>query len=138
MKWKLILLLSLSGILMGVVTLYVIPARFEAVLGTPVFLLCGWFIGRHAEARWFLHGFVLGVLNSVIVTAIRASLPQVYLAHHPEDAVKFARMSAESGATVVQAMLMMGLFTAIVSGVVMGLFAILGSGMVRAIKGEKK
>jgi uncharacterized membrane protein YiaA len=138
MKWMLILVLSLSGAIMGLFTLYFIPARYEAVVGTPLFLTCGWFIGRYATRKWFLHGFLLGVLNTVIVTAIRASFAQVYLAHHAADAEKFARMSTESGATVVQVMLMLGLFNALIAGLVMGFFAIIGVGFVKAIQGEKR
>lgn len=137
MKWKLIFLLALSGVVMGFITLYFIPAKYEAVIGTPIFLMCAYFIARYAEVAYFLHGLVLGILNSAIVTVMHASMAGVYMAHHPKDAVQFAKMSAESGASVVQVMLLMGLFFAIISGITMGLFAIAGSKILRSLEGGR-
>ncbi len=137
MKWKLILLLSLSGVFTGVITLYVLPARFESVLTTPVFLLCAYFIARRAEVAYFLHGLLLGAVYSALVTAIHVAKADIYFANHHKEALQFAKMGQESGATVPQAMMLMGIFSAVVSAIVMGLFAIAGSKILKAIRNER-
>jgi len=138
MKWKLLALLSLVGVAMGFITLYFIPARYEAIVGTPLFIFCAWFIGRYAEKRHLLHGFVQGVLNSAIVTYIHVAMSDIYFARHPADAAQYAKMSAESGATMHEAMMLMGVFVALVSGLVLGLFSLIGRKAVKTIQGEIK
>lgn len=125
------------GIAMGIFTLYFIPGRYEAVIGTPSFILCAWFIGRYAPARHFLHGFLLGMVNSAIVTGIHVYFVGIYLAHHPTDAVQFAKMQRESGATPQQAMMLLGAVVALISGVVQGLFSLIGRKTVRTLGGER-
>lgn len=136
-NWKLILLLTPVGIAMGLLTLYWVPGRYEAVVGIPFFVLCAWFIGRYAHGRHFLHGFVQGMLNSGIATALHVVYSGVYFARHPQDAVLYARMSAESGATPQQAMMLMGAVVALMSGLVMGLFALIGRKTVKTLGGER-
>ena len=122
---------------MGLLTLYFIPGRYEAVVGTPAFILCAWFIGRYATTRHFLHGFLLGIANSAIVTAIHVSFVGIYLAHHPADAVQFEKMQRESGATPQQAIMLLGIVVALISGVVQGLFSLIGRKTVRTLGGER-
>lgn len=137
MKWKLILLLTLAGLLMGTATIYFVPAKFEALLGTPVFIICAWFIGRYAGDKYFKHGFISGMLNAIIVTVMKVSLSGVYFSNHPAEAALFGKMSKESGATMQQAMLLMGIFSSVFSGLIMGLFGLIGNKAVRVLQGEK-
>lgn len=71
MNWKLIGLLSLTGVLMGVVTVYYIPTKYESVLGTPVYLLCAYVLARYAEGRYFAHGFLIGVKKKTTAAEIK-------------------------------------------------------------------
>lgn len=125
------------GVAMGILTLYFIPGRYEAVVGTPAFILCAWFIGRYAVSRHFLHGFLLGIVNSAIVTAIHVYFAGTYLTHHPSDAVQFEKMQRESGATPQQAIMLLGIVVALISGVVQGLFSLIGRKTVRTLGGER-
>jgi hypothetical protein len=136
-NWKLLLSLTPVGVLMGVLTLYFIPGRYEAVIGTPSFIFCAWFIGRYAPARHFLHGFLLGIVNSAIVTSIHVAFVGTYLAHHAFDAMQFEKMHRESGATPQQAMVLLGVVVALIAGVVQGLFSLIGRKTVRTLGGER-
>lgn len=133
MNWKLIGLLSLTGVLMGVVTVYYIPTKYESLLGTPVYLLCAYVLARYAEGRFFAHGFLIGVINTAIVTLFHILMQGVYLAHHAPDAAKFAKIHAESGATVTQVMLMLGFFAALLSGLVCGLLTSAGDKILKGL-----
>jgi hypothetical protein len=137
MNWKLIALLSLTGVLTGILTLYMLPARYEAVLSTPVFLLCAYLLARYAEVAYFIHGVLVGFFHTVCHAAIHIGWSAVYFEHHTKEAAQFVRMSEESGATVVQAMMLMGMFSAVVAALVMGLFSIAASKFVKAIRNDK-
>lgn len=133
MNWKLIGLLSLTGVLMGAVTVYYIPTRYESVLGTPVYMFCAYILARYAGSRYFMHGFLMGVINTAIVTLIHIIMQEAYLAHHAPDAAKFAKIHADSGATVTQVMLMLGFFAALLSGVVCGLLTSAGDKILKGL-----
>ena len=137
MNWKLVLVLALSGVLTGALTLFYIPARFEAIITTPLFIAMAYLIGRYAQVAYFLHGALLGVVHTFIVTAIHIFWVGVYFEHHTKEAAQFAKMSAESGATVVQAMMLMGLFSSVIAGLVLGLFAIAEGRMLQSLSGGK-
>lgn len=137
MRWKTILLLSLSGLITGFLTVFYVPVRFEAAIGMPLYMVCGWVIGRYVEKRHFLHGFITGVLSSAIITALRAIYATTFFAANPREAELFAKMSRESGATMVQAMELMSPFAALFTGLIVGLFAIAGNMVVRLMAGER-
>ncbi len=131
MNWKLILLLSLTGIGIGFITVYFLPARYESFVSAPVFLLCTYLIVKYAKTWFFLHGLILGFLNTLLATIVRIVLSDTYLSNHPQDALQYAKMSEESGATVNQAMLLIGLFIAVISGITMALLALAGGKMLK-------
>jgi di/tricarboxylate transporter len=137
MRWKIILLLSLSGLITGFLTVFYVPVRFEAAIGMPLYMLCGWLIGRNVEKRHFLHGFITGVISSAIITAVRAIYATTFFANNPKEAELFAKMSRESGATMVQSMELMSPFAALFTGLILGLFALAGNMIVRLMGGER-
>jgi hypothetical protein len=137
MRWKIILLLSLSGLITGFLTVFYVPVRFEAAVGMPLYMLCGWLIGRYVEKRHFLHGFITGVISSAIITAVRATYATTFFAANPKEAELFAKMSRESGASMVQSMELMSPVAALFAGLILGLFAIAGNMIVRLMGGER-
>lgn len=137
MRWKIILLLSLSGLITGFLTVFYVPVRFEAAIGMPLYMLCGWLIARYVEKRHFLHGFITGIISSAIITAVRATYATTFFAANPKEAELFAKMSRESGATMVQSMELMSPFAALFAGLILGLFALAGNMIVRLMGGER-
>jgi hypothetical protein len=99
--------------------------------------LCGWLIGRYVEKRHFLHGFITGVISSAIITAVRATYATTFFAANPKEAELFAKMSRESGASMVQSMELMSPVAALFAGLILGLFAIAGNMIVRLMGGER-
>jgi len=133
MNWKLLSLLSLFGLGMGFATAYGLSTKAEQFVWLPVFAVCAWFIARNAEKRYFLHGFVLSLLQTVWVIIVHIKLQDKYLATHPKEAGQFVKMHAESGATVIQCIMITTGFAGILSGIVLGLFARMVSGFLKKI-----
>ena len=129
MNWKLILQLSLFGLVMAFATVFVVPSNLEPLLWLPIFIVCAWLIARFAPRFHFLHGLLLGVVNSVWVTAVHVALFDRYLAHHAKE----AEMMRSSTMPIPPRLLMacVGPVIGVVSGVVIGLFALVALWLVR-------
>jgi len=122
MNWKLLLLLSLFGIPMGLLTTWFVSTRAEAFCWLPVFACCAWLIGKYARRRYFLHGFLTNIACSVWVTIIHIKLEKAYLASHPLEAAQFPKY-VEAGMSVAVAIGLTSTMIGLFSGVILGAFA---------------
>ncbi|HKW48556.1 MAG TPA: hypothetical protein VJN70_14000 [Gemmatimonadaceae bacterium] len=122
MNWKLILQLSLFGLVMGVGTVFVIPSTLEPFLWLVVFLISAYLIATRAADRYFLHGVVLGLANSVWVTGAHVLWFSRYIAHHAREASMMQSMPLSTHPRVM--MLITGPVIGLISGVVIGAFAL--------------
>src|SRR3982751_3672757 len=84
MNWKLIFLLSLFGLAMGFATVFVVPSTIEPLFWLAIFLVCAFCVARYAPGKFFLHGLLISIVNSLWITAIHTSLFYSYLPNHPE------------------------------------------------------
>jgi hypothetical protein len=125
MNWKLILQLSLFGLVMGIATVFFISSAVEPFCWLLVFLVSAYAIARSAPGRPFLHGVCVGLANSVWVTASHALLVDQYLARHPREAGMMASMPMPNSPRLMMALT--GPVVGLVSGIVLGLFAVLAS-----------
>lgn len=121
MNWKLIFGLSLFGFAMAFGTVFAISPRVEPLFWLVIFIVCAFLIARQAPLRSFLHGFLLGIVNSVWVTGAHVLFFNRYLAGHPQEAA----MMASSHAAIPPKLMMaiVGPLIGIVTGVVIGLLA---------------
>ena len=83
MNWKLIGMLSLFGLAMGIATIFVIPSNVEPLVWLVIFLICAYVIAKQSPGKHFLHGLLLGLANSVWITAAHILLFEQYIASHP-------------------------------------------------------
>jgi hypothetical protein len=120
MNWKLILQLSMFGLVMGVATVFFIPPKTEPVFWMAIFVVCAYVIARRCPAKRFLHGLLLGVVNSIWITAAHISFFNQYTATHPSEMEMLSSMSASDSPRWMMAM--SGLLIGLVSGAVIGLF----------------
>lgn len=121
MNWKLIFGLSIFGLAMAIGTVFAISPRAEPFFWLVIFIVCAFAIARQASVRPFLHGFLLGIVNSVWVTGAHIVFFKRYLAGHPQEAA----MMLSSRAPIAPKLLMaiVGPVVGIVSGVVIGILA---------------
>jgi len=129
MNWKLILQLSLFGLAMSVATVYLIPSKIEPVFWLPIFLLSAYLIAKQCSSKLFLHGLLLGLANSVWITAAHVLLFDTYIARHAQEAAAMQSMSVPVSPRVVMALT--GPLFGFVSGLVLGLFAFVAGKLVK-------
>jgi hypothetical protein len=87
MSWKLILWLSMSGLAMAIGTTYVIPSKLAGPLFIAIFVVCAVMVARRAPGRFFLHGFLVGLMNWIWVSAAHVILIDAWRARHPVEAI---------------------------------------------------
>lgn len=122
---KLIFLLSMFGLVMALATVWIIPSHLEPAFWLAIFAACAAIIARRAPKWFFLHGFLVSLLNCVWITSAHVLFVGDYLARHPEEAQMLANMQKVSSPRVMMAMT--GPVVGIVSGVVLGLMSLVAS-----------
>jgi hypothetical protein len=128
MNWKLIVQLSLFGLVMGIATVFVIPSTVEPVCWLVVFLISAYALARNPRGRPFLHGVCVGLANSVWVTGSHVLFFHQYVARHVRDMRVMASWPLHTHPRVL--MLLMGPVIGLVSGIILGVFAVVASRLV--------
>jgi hypothetical protein len=129
MNWKLIFQLSLFGLAMAVATVYWIPSQPEWIFWVVIFIFCAYRISKIATGKFFLHGFLVSILNSFWITLIHIALFQTYMSHHPEEVSMMNQIPMPDKPRLM--MLLMGPIIGAVSGLVLGLFSFIASKLKR-------
>ena len=135
MNWKLIFMLSLCGIVTGLAIVFVVPARYESAVSTPIYLFCAYVLARYIERKHFMHGFMVGLLSMTLSVLFCAALADSYVAHHMPGADPYTKMSASYHITVAQAMLFLGTFNILLSALVTGAFAYAAGRIMHKVRG---
>lgn len=120
--WRLILALSMFGLVMALATIATIPSQTEPVFWVAIFLFCAVVIGRRARGRAFIHGLLVGIVNSFWVTTAHIAFFHQYLANHPREAAMMTSMPMPERPRVM--MLLVGPVVGIASGLVIGLLSL--------------
>jgi hypothetical protein len=126
---KLILALSMFGLAMGIATVFVIPSKVEPMFWLAIFVVCAWVIAKRAPGRFFVHGFLVSLVNSVWITGAHILLVSSYLPRHPNEAAMMAKMPMPDSPRLM--MLMTGPLVGIISGIVLGLFSLVAGKLVK-------
>jgi hypothetical protein len=129
LNWSLIFKLSLFGLAMAFATVYFIPSKIEPLFWLAIFIICAYSIAKNCSSRFFLHGFLVSLLNCVWITAAHILLFNTYLSNHAEEAEMMKTMPLPDSPRLM--MLMTGPIVGIVSGLVLGLFAFIASKIVK-------
>ena len=130
MNWKLILQLSAFGLIMAFATVLLIPEKIEPGFWIAIFIFCAYVIAKVCTGKYFFHGFLVSIVNSVWITAAHIIFYTTYIANHPN----VAKMAADHPFLPMHprlAMLVTGPVFGIASGLVLGLFAFIASKMVK-------
>jgi hypothetical protein len=129
MNWKLIFQLSLFGLAMAIATVSLIPQNVEPIFWLVVVLLSAYLIAKKCTGKYFLHGFVLSLVNCVWITGIHTFFIHPYLANHPNMVEMSSNLPLYHHPRLQ--MLVTGPFFGVGFGIVLGLFAFLASKMVK-------
>ena len=125
MNWNLIFKLSLFGLAMAFATVYFIPSNIEPFCWLFIFIVCAYLIAKNCSSKYFLHGLLVGIANSVWITAAHILLFDKYISNHPNEAEMMTKMPLPDSPKLM--MLMTGPVVGIISGLILGLFAFIAS-----------
>lgn len=130
MNLKLLLQLSLFGLIMAFATVSLIPEKCEWIFWLVIFVFCAYVIAKVGTGKYFLHGLVLSIFNSVWLVAVHLIFFNSYTAHHPD----MAKMTDNMGYFTTHPrmfMLVTWLPFGVVFGIFQGLFAFIASKFVK-------
>jgi hypothetical protein len=130
MNWKLLIQLSVFGLIMAGATVSLIPEKIEPVFWLVIFIFCGVVCARQATGKYFLHGFVLSLLNAVWIVVVHCIFITSYSLNHPDT----ANMKNIPPSMAIHPRLLMLIFGPIfgaVFGVIQGLFFFIISKIVK-------
>ena len=82
MNWSLIFQLSLYGLAMGLATVFVVPSTVEPFFWLVIFIISAYLIATRAPGRYFVHGLLVGIGNSIWITGVHVALFHSYAARH--------------------------------------------------------
>lgn len=122
MNWKLIFLLSLFGLAMAFATISLIPTKAEPVCWLIIFIICAYLIVKNTAGKYFLHGFLVSIVNSIWITAVHVYWYTTYLANHHHFAEMGEKMQLVPG-HIRWSMLVSGPLFGVGFGIILGLFA---------------
>lgn len=129
MDWKLVGVLSLFGLAMAFGTVFFIPSKLEPVIWLVIFLVCAYLIAKERRDKHFLHGLMVGLVNSVWITSAHIFFFDTYIANHAREAEMMK--SLPSGVSPKVLMAMSGPVIGLISGVVIGVLALVAGKMIK-------
>ena len=125
MNWRLVFLLSLFGLAMGIGSVYWISSSNEWIFWLVIFLISAYLIAKNAPGKYFLHGFMVSIFNSIWITAIHYFMFDTYYETHRETMLEYEAQPMPIDMRTM--MVVMGPIIGVVSGLVLGLFSYLAS-----------
>lgn len=129
MNWKLIFTLSLFGLAMAVATVFWIPSNVEWIFWLVIFMFCAYTIARQADGKYFLHGFMVSIVNSIWIIVIHITFYDTYVANHPELLPRLDEMAEFANPRIF--MVVIGLIIGAISGIILGLFSLVASKLIK-------
>ena len=114
---------------MGISTVFVIPSNIEPWFWLVIFCVCAFLIARARSSLHFLHGLLVGVVNSVWITSAHIIFFDQYIANHAKEAAMMKSMPLPDSPRLMMALV--GPVIGLVSGLVLGVFAFVAGKFVK-------
>jgi hypothetical protein len=130
MNWKLIIQLSVFGLIMAFGTISLIPEMVEPVFWVAIFIFCAYIIAKRLNGKYFWHGLFLGLANCVWITAAHFAFYNTYIANHP-NVLKMSQQHPIFATHPKMDMLIIAPFIGIASGIIIGLIAFIASLLIK-------
>ncbi len=129
MNWKLIFQLSAFGLIMAFATVSLIPEKFEFAFWLPIFAFCAYVIAKVCSGKYFLHGFLVSIVNSVWITTAHVICYKSYAGNHLDMVEAFKNFPLANHPRML--MIIMGPIFGIGFGLILGLFTFIASKIVK-------
>jgi ABC-type iron transport system FetAB permease component len=121
MNWKLIIIFSGFGLVMGIASVLGFTRGVEGFLWLAIAIFCAAWISAKVSAKYFLNGFWIGLIAGVISPLTQFIFFPIYLANNPESAEAFNQIPA--GLNARYFILVTAPFIGVIIGVVLGVFS---------------
>lgn len=131
MNWKIILQLSVFGLIMAFGTISLIPQPVEPIFWLMIFVVSAWVIAKTCASGYFLHGFLVSLVNCVWITGAHIIFRDTYVANHPQMVALSAHIPHGLATHPRLAMAVTGLAAGVLSGLILGLLAYIASKFVK-------
>jgi uncharacterized membrane protein YeaQ/YmgE (transglycosylase-associated protein family) len=118
MNWKLILSLSVFGVVMGLASVSGVTKGIEGWLWLVVWLICVVWIARAVATKRFQHGFMVGFIGGAVAPLIQGLLYSTYTKNNPEMTQQFDRVT--QGLPARPFVMVSGLIIGLITGLVVG------------------
>ena len=90
MNFKLVLALSLFGLLLGIASIAGwIPTGTELPIWCAIWIVSAIAIGMRAPGKYFLHGLLTGLIGGILAGLVQGILFDSYIAHNPKVTESF-------------------------------------------------
>src|SRR5689334_17980825 len=116
MNCKLIFSLSIFRLAMVIATVYFILLNIVPFLCLIIFIICAWIIAKRCSEKYFLHGLMVSMVNSVWITAAHIILFSTYIGNHPQEATMMEKMPMFASQRMTMAVI--GPVVGLVSGII--------------------
>jgi hypothetical protein len=123
MNWRLILSLSLLGVIFGIASVFGFTSGREWLAWLCIGIFSAWRFARRSREELFLHGFYLGILTGFFSSVVQALFVSTYLVNNP--GMVEALNALPQGLHPAAIILIMGPIIGTVSGVVFGVIAVI-------------
>ena len=129
MNWRLILSLSLLGIVLGIASVFGFTSGREWLAWLCIGAYSAWKFATRSREELFLHGFYLGILTGCFSSVVQALFISTFLANNPRMVEALNALPHDlHPAAVIH---IMGPIIGTVSGVVFGVLAVIIGKLVR-------
>ena len=126
MNWKIIFQLSIFGLIMAFGTVSLIPQKAEPFFWLMIFIFCSFIIAKVCSGKYFLHGFLVSMVNSIWLTAVHVVYYTNYTLNHP-DVADMAQRALPAYFLIHprQGMLLFGPVYGVMFGIILGVFSVI-------------
>ena len=112
---------------MAIGSVWWIPGNIELVIWLGIFVYCAYMVAQQAPGKYFLHGFLISMVNCIWVTSAHIVFFADYAASHPEEMEMSAKMTTHPR----MMMAIMGPVFGAVMGLFLGLFCYVAAKIAR-------
>ncbi len=82
MNWKIILQLSIFGLIMAIGTVSLIPITIEPIFWLAIFVFSAYVIAKVCNEKYFLNGFCVCLVNCFWIISIHVLFAKAYTNNH--------------------------------------------------------
>jgi predicted outer membrane lipoprotein len=119
MNWRLIVYLSLLSILLAIGSIAGLVKSQEWLGWLVIGILSGWYIAGRVDENFFLYGLILGILDGILNSSLKALFFESYSSSNPRIMDAFDGLPQDLSPRMV--MLIMGPLVGALLGVAFGI-----------------